>query len=198
MVLGIFAGVGSGKSLLLEMLAEYGFKLIEADKVAHKLYKTNDKLKEALKDKFGTCILDENGDIDRKALSEILFADSKLVEFINSLVHPLVWAEIKREVYSYASADINVAVEAAILPSEEDAEIYDYKIFLKTDSELRYKRLRESRAYSDDRIKNIISNQPDTNRYESYCDFILYNNSDKDDLRKNLELLLEKINDENV
>ena len=92
MVLGIFAGVGSGKSLLLEMLAEYGFKLIEADKVAHKLYKTNDKLKEALKDKFGTCILDENGDIDRKALSELLFADSKLVEFINSLVHPLVLA----------------------------------------------------------------------------------------------------------
>lgn len=197
MILGIFAGVGSGKSLVLELLLKKGFKVLEADKVAHILYECDKNLLIDLKNKFGDKILDENKKLKKQELAEIIFKDKEAKKYIDDLLHPLVWAYIKNSIEKAKISKIDLAIEAAIMPFV-DAKIYDYKIFIDTNDKLRKERLKESRSYSDEKIENIIKSQAEKEEFKNFCDFIIYNNSSKKELEKELELVLEKIKNENV
>lgn len=197
MILGIFAGVGSGKSLVLDLLLKKGFKVLEADKVAHILYECDKNLLIDLKNKFGDKILDENKKLKKQELAEIIFKDKEAKKYIDDLLHPLVWAYIKNFIEKAKISKIDLAIEAAIMPLV-DAKIYDYKIFIDTNDKLRKERLKESRSYSDEKIENIIKSQAEKEEFKNFCDFIIYNNSSKKELEKELELVLEKIKNENV
>lgn len=197
MILGIFAGVGSGKSLVLDLLLKKGFKVLEADKVAHILYECDKNLLIDLKNKFGDKILDENKKLKKQELAEIIFKDKEAKKYIDDLLHPLVWAYIKNSIEKAKISKIDLAIEAAIMPLV-DAKIYDYKIFIDTNDKLRKERLKESRSYSDEKIENIIKSQAEKEEFKNFCDFIIYNNSSKKELEKELELVLEKIKNENV
>lgn len=197
MILGIFAGVGSGKSLVLDLLLKKGFKVLEADKVAHILYECDKNLLIDLKNKFGDKILDENKKLKKQELAEIIFKDKEAKKYIDDLLHPLVWAYIKNSIEKAKISKIDLAIEAAIMPFV-DAKIYDYKIFIDTNDKLRKERLKESRSYSDEKIENIIKSQAEKEEFKNFCDFIIYNNSSKKELEKELELVLEKIKNENI
>lgn len=197
MILGIFAGVGSGKSLVLDLLLKKGFKVLEADKVAHILYECDKNLLIDLKNKFGDKILNENKKLKKQELAEIIFKDKEAKKYIDDLLHPLVWAYIKNSIEKAKISKIDLAIEAAIMPLV-DAKIYDYKIFIDTNDKLRKERLKESRSYSDEKIENIIKSQAEKEEFKNFCDFIIYNNSSKKELEKELELVLEKIKNENV
>lgn len=195
MILGIFAGVGSGKSLVLEILKKYNFAVIEADKLAHDIYLNKAEVLEKLVNKFGSDILDENSNLNKKKLAEKIFINKEYRKYINNLIHPLVWNIIEEKINSAKMNKINLAIEAAIIPN---SNIYDYKVFVDTDDNLRFDRLKKSRGYSDEKIKNIIKAQADKDEYKKYCDFIIYNNFSKEELEKEIFLLLEKIKNANV
>ncbi|MFC1929231.1 dephospho-CoA kinase, partial [Chloroflexota bacterium] len=72
-VIGLTGGIGSGKSTVSQCLAELGAVILDADKVGHKILKSDTELWRKIVAAFGTRILTPSGDVDRKKLGEIVF-----------------------------------------------------------------------------------------------------------------------------
>lgn len=87
-IIGITGGVGAGKTQILEYLSDkYGASVCQTDKVAKKLQKKGGICYDPIVEHFGTEILDEKGELDRKKLSDIVFGDPKELNVLNEIVH---------------------------------------------------------------------------------------------------------------
>ena len=177
----LLGGIGSGKSEALKILREEHFaNIIEADKVAHFLYEKDRAGYTALRSVFGDIILDDKKNIDRKKLGDILYYDKEKLRLVNSIIHPLVYEEIKNRLVENR---LNV-VEQALMPDNKD--IYDEIWYLHTDHEIRIERLMLSRGLEKERIEQIIAKQPKESEFESVADKIIQNNGSRSELEKNI------------
>ena len=84
MIIGLTGGIASGKSTVSKYLAEKGFKVYDADKIAKDISEKKSVQEEIILT-FGDKILDENGNVDRKKLKEIVFENLyKLGEYYDN------------------------------------------------------------------------------------------------------------------
>ncbi len=91
---GLTGGIASGKSTVCNWLAEHGFNVIDADRVAHGLIRKGQPCFDPVVAAFGTRILDAAGEIDRNRLGELVFNDPARLQELNALVHPEVIGRI--------------------------------------------------------------------------------------------------------
>lgn len=190
MIIGIFAGIGSGKSTVLDILKEeYSAYVMEADKIAHSLYKKGEAVYYELIKLCVSNILDEDGEIDRKLLAEILYKDDVLLQRVNELVHHKVWSYMYEQAVKYRELYPYIVIEAAIMPASRD--IFDEIWYIESDEAVRRERLKKSRGYTDEKISAIISKQADEAAYKSFADRIIDNNSDIEELRIKIRDILK-------
>ena len=98
-IIGITGGVGAGKTQILEYLSDkYGASVCQTDKVAKKLQKKGGICYDPIVEHFGTEILDEKGELERKKLSDIVFGDPKELNVLNEIVHPAVKEEVNKKI----------------------------------------------------------------------------------------------------
>ena len=193
MVIGIFGGIGSGKSLVLGILKnDYAAYVIEADKKAHELYEIGEDTYTELVELCSDKILDQDKSINRKVLADLLYNDKELLDKVNSIVHPRVWEWIEKEALEKQKEFSYVVVEAAILPDKK-YDIYDETWYIYSDEATRRKRLKESRAYSDKQIDVIIEKQASEEEYCRFCDRVIENNSTPEKLRYSIAMAMEDI-----
>ncbi len=94
-VIGITGGVGSGKSAVLKLLEEeYHAVVVQLDEVAKALQRKGTPCWKAIVEAFGREILDENEELDRKKLAQIVFQSSEKLEQLNGIVHPAVKQQV--------------------------------------------------------------------------------------------------------
>lgn len=86
-------GIGTGKSSALAILSLFGFRVIDADKVAHEVL--DNKALEVAKE-FGNEYITDSGRVDRKALGSLVFYDKEARKRLEEIVHPTIFSEIKR------------------------------------------------------------------------------------------------------
>jgi len=87
-LIGLTGNIATGKSAVAHMLAERGAQAIDADGVAHKVMLYGTPTWRAVVDAFGPTILAAGGEIDRKQLGEIVFADPDALRQLEAIVHP--------------------------------------------------------------------------------------------------------------
>ena len=116
LVIGLTGGIGTGKTEVAKKLQELGAKLIEADKLGHLAYQPHSRPWRMVTEKFGTDILGENDEVDRKKLGAIVFSDPSALVILNSIMQPWI-ANMAREIIAeYRKTRQKVVVlEAAIL-----------------------------------------------------------------------------------
>lgn len=118
---GITGGIGSGKSTVCALLADYGVAVYDSDAEAKRLMESSAELRTALQEAFGAECYTESG-LNRAYLASKVFGDEEQLQRLNSIVHPAVradfaaWAERQRTPY--------VVLESAILfESGFDSEV---------------------------------------------------------------------------
>lgn len=205
MVLGIFGGVGSGKSTVLKILQEeYGAHIIEADQIAHALYSPGEEGYRIVLSLLGEEVLNADGSLNRKRMGEILFRNRTLLSALNGKIHPLVREKIAGEIRRLQKeagdakggerraqkgpepAKPLIAVEAALLMPEMD-EFFDRKVYVYADQESRMERLTRERNYSREKTLRIIKNQPGEEEYRAYCDLEIDNRAGREEIERQLE-----------
>jgi len=113
---GLTGPAGSGKSTVARLLAERGFPVLDADRIAHELYVPGSPLVKELEEAFGDEVLDERGGIDRARLGELVFTDPEARAALDRIVHPPLLKEIERRLGVLEAQGNPVAVlEAALL-----------------------------------------------------------------------------------
>ncbi len=97
-VIGITGGIASGKSNVSNVIKSLGYHVIDSDLITHKLEDIDGKVYNAIVLAFGKSYLKDDKSLDRKKLGNLIFSDSKAKEKLNSISHPIIVDEIKKEI----------------------------------------------------------------------------------------------------
>ncbi|MBR6402095.1 MAG: dephospho-CoA kinase [Eubacterium sp.] len=188
-IIGITGGIGSGKSVVLNMLHDvYGARIVEADKVAHELQKPGQPIYNKIVDTFGNDILDENDSIDRIKLGKLVMNDESKLDQLNSIVHPGVKKYILEDIEKCRNNSTELyVIEAALLIQGGYKKICDEMWYIKADESTRISRLIESRGYTEERALQVIKNQPDETFYIENSDRIIDNSGTVEKLEDELK-----------
>ncbi|MBQ9156361.1 MAG: dephospho-CoA kinase [Eubacterium sp.] len=189
-VLGITGGVGSGKSEVMNMLHdEFGGALILADLVGHDLMQPGEISYEQILARFGRQILDEKGNIDRKSLGAVVFADPEALKDLNQITHPNIHAEIVRRIEAFRQEGQVpfIALEAALLIEGGYEDILDQLWYVHVSEENRIKRLMEGRGYTREKSLSIMRQQLSEEEFFRHADVIIDNNGSLDETRESVK-----------
>jgi dephospho-CoA kinase len=114
--LGLTGGIGSGKSTVAAMLVDLGATLIDADAISRASTAAGGDAIPAIRATFGEAFIDAQGALDRERMRDLVFADPAAKARLESIVHPLVRAEIDRQCASVlqgvALLDLPLLVES--------------------------------------------------------------------------------------
>ena len=106
-MLGLTGGMGCGKSEAARYLASLGAAHVDADAISRALTAPGGAALPAIRARFGDGVFLPDGALDRRALAEVVFDDPRSKRALEEIVHPLVWAQVRRQI---AEAQAPVAV----------------------------------------------------------------------------------------
>ncbi len=114
---GLTGGIACGKSTVAAILREMGFRVLDADLLAHELIEPGQPAYEEVLRDFGREICDAQGRIDRARLGAVVFANPAKLARLNRIVHPRVLEAADRQFAAWAKSESNgvTFIEAALL-----------------------------------------------------------------------------------
>jgi len=127
----------------------------------------------------------KDGDIDRRALGEIVFKDPKALRALEGIVHPRVTAEFNEAVQSLTDRQILI-YEIPLLFEKNASDRFDLVITVEADMELRIARLRAKGLHISE-INSRIAAQATREQRVSVADYVLENSGSEDDLLRQVE-----------
>ena len=193
-VIGITGGIGSGKSIVCEILQKhYKAYLINMDQIAHSLMEPGEISYELIVKHFGSNILEHKGNIDRKKLGELVYGDEEQLKLLNSFSHPYVLSYVKNLIYEKKlSLEKLICVESALPVEGKLREICDEVWYVKASDSIRRERLKNNRCYSDEKIDSIFSKQITVEQFREIGSEIIANETSQEELLKQIDNLLKK------
>ena len=191
--IGLTGGIGTGKSLVSEILETLGGQLVNADLLGHQAYLPGTAGFDDVVRRFGKGVIGQSGTIDRKLLGELVFADSDNMSDLNAIVHPIILGLIKKTVEDNLNNGVDVTVvEAAILVEAGWQDLFDEIWVVSSNHDVVVKRLQTRNGLSvQDAMSRIVSQMPQEDRI-CYADEIIDNSGTVEELRNQVKKLWQK------
>jgi dephospho-CoA kinase len=180
-------GIGSGKSLVGEILEELGALVIDSDQLAREVIERGSPGYEEVLTAFGDSILSE-GQIDRSKLAAVVFNESDLRKKLESIIHPLVREAAEKLARKLPSGAILIN-QIPLLVESDGAKRFDYVVTVSADEEIRRERLR-LRGLKDYEITQRIAAQVSDLEREKIANYIIRNDGSIDELTRAVEALM--------
>lgn len=171
--IGITGGIGSGKSYVAKIFKALGVPFYDADKEAKALMNTNQDIKTALTDEFGSEVYDIRGRLNRSYLASQVFKDKERLDKLNAVVHPIViqhgedWALSQTFPYSLK--------EAALLFESGSYKKLDYTILVTAPTDIRIKRVMQRDAITREEVLDRMNKQLSDEEKQKLADFTIVN-----------------------
>jgi len=193
-VIGLIGGIGSGKSQVARVFAEEaGAKIISGDALGHEALK-QPEVRDQVVRRWGASLLDANGEVDRRKLGGIVFADSSERMALEALVHPWIKRGIGEEVEAFrkdASVPL-IVLDAAILLEAGWNGVCDALIFVDVPRDLRLRRVARQRGWTEEEVEARESAQLPLSEKAGRADGSLDNSGTVEDLRRQVRSLLAR------
>ena len=180
-------GIGSGKSLVGEILEELGALVIDSDQLAREVIERGSPGYEEVVAAFGDSILSE-GQIDRSKLAAVVFRESDLRKKLESIIHPLVREAAEKLARKLPSGAILIN-QIPLLVESDGAKRFDYVVTVSADEEIRRERLR-LRGLKDYEITQRMAAQVSDLEREKIANYIIRNDGSIDELTRAVEALM--------
>ena len=190
LVVALTGGIGAGKSLVAQYFSELGARVVDADQLSRIAIERGSAGFDEVVTRFGESIL-RNGDIDRKALGEIVFKDKSAKADLEAIVHPRV-RELFFEVVADLAADEVLIYEIPLLVETGAAANFDQIITVEADLELRKARLLKRGMFSSE-IESRLAAQASPAEREAVATHVIENSGDEDQLLRKVENLWEEL-----
>jgi dephospho-CoA kinase len=179
---GVTGGIGSGKTEVCKILERSGERVLYADQIAKEITEKNEDVKKEIKKIFGKEVFNQNNDLDRKKIADIVFKNKSLKEKLNNIIHPLVFERIDEEIQNL-NPDLDlIFIEAALIFESGMEEGLDYIVVVDSDEKYRIQRIQERDKKDISQIRNIFKSQMSTEEKIKRADFIIKNNGTFDEL----------------
>lgn len=195
-IIGITGGIATGKSTTTKILVDKGYKVIDSDKIARKCLELGREGYRRVVEHFGMASLNPDYSINRHYLGAKIFKDKAQREKLNTIIHPYIIEEIKKEINDSKEQilflDIPLLIE--IYDELKNADINISETWLiYCNRETQIERLMKRDNIDLERAESKVNAQIDIEEKRKLVDRIINNEDDEIELLKNIEIALEQI-----
>lgn len=174
-IVGLTGGIGSGKTAVSNMFHKLGVPIIDADVIAHQIVEPGQAALKKIHQQFGDEIINDNGQLKRNTLRQIIFEDSEKRERLENILHPA----IKKKMLSKAKK-LNTHYCIFVIPLLFEARqqhLVNRILVIDTPDKLRRKRIKQRSQLSNQQIDAIFASQLKQEERLNHADEIIHNTS---------------------
>ena len=181
--------MGAGKSSVIAVLKEAGIPVFDCDEINAQLLRPEGAGHAALLERYGSRFIDAKGEIDRQALSDHMFETTEGRREVEAILHPLIKQRLQEEMV-HCGSEIAVA-EVPLLFECGWQDAFDETWVVAADEDILIARLK-GRGVSEQEARRRLAAQMSQEEKIALCDVVLYNNADRESLKRQVLSCLER------
>ncbi len=193
LLVGLTGGIGSGKSTVAQMLEKRGAVVFDADMLARQAVAPGTAGFDRVVERFGPHVLAPGGDIDREALSSIVFADPAARRDLEAIVHPEVVRMFAQGCEEYQGTDRVVVFSAPLLVETGMHTAFDVLIVVSAPVQAQVERLMRERGMSETAVQARIAAQLPLEAKAEAADVIVDNEGSLEELDGQVDRVWQKL-----
>ena len=191
MIIGLTGGIGSGKTAVSETFEKLGITVVDADLASRVVVEKGKPCLEEIAKHFGNDILNENDELNRAKLREIIFNSDSEKLWLESLLHPAIAEQIKDELNA-SKSPYTILVSPLLLETNQ-RDFCDKVLVVDVPIELQMERTTKRDGVSEDQVKSIIKSQINRDERLQLADEIIINEGSIEDLEMIVRELHKKL-----
>ena len=198
MVIGLTGGIGTGKSTVSRKLREKGYPVIDLDIISREVITYPEVIDELVRN-FGIEILESQNNISgkksisRNKLRQTVFKEEKKVSVLNSIMHPPIVEEMRRQVENFKKNYKTVFVEVQLLFEVKLEKEFDMTVLVYADRKTQIERVLKRDGRSEGEVQQIINAQMDMTEKRRLSNYIIENNGNSEMLDLEIEKFIKKL-----
>lgn len=191
MVVGLTGNYGMGKSTVLSMFRKLGVITLDTDKIVESLLLEKD-VHEKIKELLGDEVFDNSSSLDKKKIANLVFKNSKLRNFLEDILHPIVFRKIKDFIDKMNEGEKVVVVEVPLLYERGYKNRFDRTITVHTKEAVALDRLEKNGVNRDEAILRLKAQLPIEEKVKQ-ADFVIDNNGTTKETMAQVEMIYKKL-----
>ena len=198
MIIGLTGGIGTGKSTVSRKLRERGYPVIDLDVISREVIEYPEVIDELVRN-FGIEILESQNNISgkksisRNKLRQTVFKEEKKVSVLNSIMHPPIVEEMRRQVENLKKNYKTVFVEVQLLFEAKLEKEFDLTVLVYADKKTQLERVLKRDGRSEGEVQQIINAQMDMTEKRRMSNYIIENNGNSEMLDLEIEKFIKKL-----
>jgi len=195
LLLGVTGGIASGKSTVATMLEGLGAYIIDFDILSREVVDPGQPALQDIVEYFGKQVLQEDGHLDRKLLSDIVFQDIEKRKKLEGYTHPRIMERFIHRIEDITSSDPYAIIQVVSpLLIEFNAQYRLHKtLVVYVPREVQIERLVKRDKITIQKAEKILEAQMPIDEKIGYADFIVYNDKSLEETRKQVRKLYEDL-----
>ena len=198
MIIGLTGGIGTGKSTVSRKLRERGYPVIDLDVISREVIEYPEVIDELVRN-FGIEILESQNNISgkksisRNKLRQTVFKEEKKVSVLNSIMHPPIVEEMRRQIEELRKSYKTVFVEVQLLFEAKLEKEFDIIVLVYADKKTQLERVLKRDGRKEEEVQQIINAQMDMTEKRRLSNYIIENNGDSEMLDLEIEKFIKKL-----
>jgi|TARA_B100001093_G_C26765117_1_gene987527 dephospho-CoA kinase len=180
MIIGLTGGIGSGKTAVSDAFQDLGITIVDADLASRIVVQKGKPSLKKIAEHFGNDILNENSELDRAKLREIIFNSDEEKNWLESLLHPAIANQIQDELKA-SSSPYTILVSPLLLETNQK-EYCDKVLVVDVPVELQVERTLKRDQVSEGQVKSIIKAQISRKNRLEFADEVIINDGSLEEL----------------
>ncbi|SUN58401.1 dephospho-CoA kinase [Streptococcus gallolyticus] len=190
-IIGITGGIASGKSTVVAEIRKQGYQVIDADQVVHELQEKGGKLYQTLVEWLGNDILQENGELDRQKLGQVIFRNKEMMAKSSRVQNEIIRQELANRRNQLAQTEEVFFMDIPLLIELDYMDWFDEVWLVYVDEKTQLDRLVMRNHYTRSEAQKRITSQMSTEAKKAYADKILDNRGNFQELKEQIGRLLK-------
>lgn len=197
LLLGVTGGIASGKTTVADLLEQKGAFIIDFDVLAREVVEPGKPAFKEIIEYYGKDVLQDNGRLDRKKISDIVFQDTEKRKKLEDYIHPRIMETFVQQVVDLAKGSQGRIIQAVVpLLIENSMQDLFHKILLvHIPKEKQIGRLMARDGISKKSAEEILNAQMPIDEKREYADYIIHNDGDLDSTKKQVDVLWNELID---
>ena len=193
MIIGLTGGIASGKSTVVEMIKEAGYKVIDADQLVHDMQAQGGRLYRALLDWLGEEILLSNGELNRPKLGQLIFSNEEMRQRSAEIQGTIIREELAAQKDYLAKKEDVFFMDIPLLIENGYQDWFDQIWLVAVSPEVQRQRLMKRNHLSAEEAGMRIASQMPLAEKLPYASLVIDNNGSIDDLKKKVKSAIKDL-----